>query len=140
VGSGGGAAAAIQIVDKATGVIVYAHLGTGLVQATQAVYTVPALDYDGNTMTMAYIQEWFGSAAKNSGTPVVTVRLRAQAHEGVRLPGVWNLKGIVTLMNTPYHRPFSSPVRCPAKTDIKISCQSDAASTIVSGGFEGWLE
>lgn len=140
VGTGGSAAGTITLVDKATGAITYALITVGNNSSTQAIWTVPAIDYSGNALTAAYIIMWHVACSKATATPPATFRLRATSKEEYYNPGVFYLKDIINLIDDNAEIAYRSPIKIAAKSDIKVSVTGTAASTNCSSRFSGWYE
>lgn len=125
-GSGGANAGAITIAQKSTTANVFAVIQPGLNQTTIAADTVPA-------GKVGYISSWLGSlAGSNQADCAVKVQVRP-------FGGVFEHKTQLSL-----HGAGSSYVKhvheipegpYSAKSDIKISANSDADNTSISGGF-----
>ena len=141
VGSVGYAVNIITLADKATRAIAYAYINIGYNSAQQAIWTVPALDYDGNPMTALYIAQWCASSSKATGTPVCQIRFVATVdRDGHLTPNVFIAHAMTTTVNNTMHHIFGSPIKFPAKADIKVRVGSDATATYFTSMFEGWLE
>lgn len=145
VGSGGFAAGNIVVSDKATRAIDYAVIRPTYNVSHQAVYTVPALDRGGKTVTRALITHWNGSCLRaglsgaNAYQAVGSLRLVATSQDKIWMPGVFVLKATTTTQGY-FDYQFTVPIVLAPKTDIKVRAVSDAAGSTFNARFAGYHE
>jgi len=90
-----------------------------------ACYTVPA----GFT---AYITQAMATEASNKGSEFgFWIRT---------FGGLWTQKRAIVLLDSVIVLPMTVPMKFPEKTDIEIRAQGILAGSIVTAGFEGWIE
>lgn len=127
VGSTGAAVGNISLTNLA-GTVIYDYLQAGGNQSLTAHYTIP----DGR---IGYITGWQATSTKQP----ISLRLRATRakHEYMLLPGVFIFHDIVNLNNsTSGQIVFSTPIKCPSRTDIKLSAiGTGAAGSECSASF-----
>lgn len=125
-GTGGENAGTITVEQSGTPANVFAAVPIGYNQTMIAAYTVPL----GKT---AYMLGWFVSTVKNSANCSCRIRCRPDG-------GVFHVKEEIQMFGggTGYiSREYRSPKNgFEAKTDIYVESDSDAANTIISGGFD----
>lgn len=136
VGSGGVAAGTVSLTNTA-GTVTYASIPTGNNRSRQAIYTVP---YG----KMLYVNALWGGSGAVSGTHFCELMLRGTCDitDNELLPGVFNHKTGVVVLNGASSIYFPTPISFPALCDVKLTAISDAsnANIVVSGGFSGWIE
>jgi len=134
VGTGGTSAGNISLTNLA-GTVTYAYMNVGQNTARQAIYTVPA----GRN---GYISHWQAGSGAVSGTHFTPVYMRATAHAGVLIPGVFLVVDEIATLNNSLGVTLPIPIRVPPMTDVKMSAISDAsnADAQVMGAIMGWFE
>lgn len=134
VGSGGVPVGDVSL-QSTDGAVTYSVIKAGFNVARQAVYTVP----DG---VNGYINHWQASSGAASGTHFTQITLRATQHLGSVLPGVFLIVDEIGSLNSSESINFPTPIRIPARTDVKISAISDAPNANVTalGAIMGWFE
>lgn len=92
--------------------------------------------------TFGYVSHWQASSGTTTGTHFTQVSLRATAHDGVLLPGVFLIVDEVGTLNGGENINLPIPIRIPATADVKLSAISDAANAnaVVMGAIMGWFE
>ena len=133
VGSSGAAVGNISLTNSG-GTVTYGYITATYTSSRQAIYTVPANKY-------GYISHWQSSSG-STGTHFCRIALRATAHDGVLLPGVFLTHDETATQNAPIEVNFEIPLVMPPKTDVKLTAISDAANANVTaiGSFIGWTE
>jgi hypothetical protein len=136
VGTNRTAVGNISLTNTA-GNVTYAVIPAGNNRARQAVYTVPL----GKKL---FVNALWGGSGAVSGAHYCEIMLRATCDviESELLPGVFNHKTGLVVLNGASSVYFPIPITFPALADVKLTALSDAsnASVVVSGGFSGWLE
>lgn len=127
VGSNGVAVGNISLKNLA-GTVTYNYIQLGGNQSLTGAFTVPA-------GMIGYITGWQGSSTKQA----ISIRLRATRarHSNELLPGIFIFQDVVNVNNsTSGQISFATPLKCLAKTDIKISAiGTGAAGGDCSGSF-----
>lgn len=134
VGTGLVAAGNIQLQNTA-GTVIYAKITANGNVCRQAIYTVPL----GKTL---YIDNWTCGAGGLGTTNAVEISLRSTSNNlDAYTADIFQFKDIVSIGNGSYVRKMRIPIKIPAKTDVKISCNSAGVATAqVSGTWDGWIE
>jgi hypothetical protein len=95
------------------------------------------------TNKAVYITNIVAGVGNASGNRMVEFRLVATCdHHGHYTKDVFHTKDIVIVQDDCVQIPASLPIRCPARTDIKISVRGDKKNSkaLCGGHFEGWVE
>lgn len=134
VGSGGLAAGNITLTSVG-GAVIYARIETGFNRQMNAVFTIPA----GKT---GYLTHWNVSEGTSAGAHYTRFFLTLTAQDGVYNSGVFTCHDQSGVQNASENIYYDIPIYLPAKTDIKVSCISDAANANaeVTSHFSGWYE
>jgi hypothetical protein len=134
LGSGGASVGNISVKNLA-GAVTYSYVQLGYDAARQAIYTVPS-------GMVGYINHWQASSGTASGSHFTRIALRATAHEGNLLPGVFRAIDEVGTLNNGMEITLPIPIRIPAMADVKMTAISDSASAnaITMGAIMGWFE
>lgn len=111
VGSNGVAVGTVSIQGTGGGTE-YNRIAAGGNMSLQCVYTVPA----GHA---AYITAWRASAT-SAAQVVCRLRATSSPYDNERLPGVFLFQDTI-IANVSNPAVFQTPLRIPAKTDIKVS-------------------
>ena len=114
---------------------VYSYISVGRNHALQAVYTVPL-------GKVAYIVGWNYSSGAVAIGHYARFILLATVNDEVWQDGVFNIKDIVLIQDGNGAHDFQSPIKLPAKTDMKVGVISDGAASnvLVSAQISGWIE
>jgi len=122
----------IDVRQVATPANIMSRVGAGGNMNLQCHYTVP----NGKTM---FITDWSASA---SGTKPVRMILRATCDFSYRhyMRGVFHFQDIVVLEGNTVNSCFPLPLKCPAKTDVKVSGNALSVTGEGSASFGFWLE
>lgn len=135
-GSGSSSAGTITLKDTA-GSVTYASMTADFNRARAAIYTVPA-------GKRAFIRAWRGGMvvdAFNNSFAWGRLTLRATCDwDLVRIPGVFQHKSQVILVDATVNVPFSVDIAFPEKTDIKVTAVASHSGCHATAGFEGWIE
>jgi len=126
-GANGIATGPILISNGATE---YYRIGAGSNTSQQALFTIP----QGKT---GYITSWTSGAAGKDTRFIL--RITSDIYNSSLLP-VFNTHDICVSSSGTTVRSFNIPIKCPAKSDIKISCNTTLAGGIASASFRLWLE
>jgi hypothetical protein len=134
VGSAGECAGNVTLTNVGA-TIVYARIDAGFNSARNAVFTIPAGKH-------GFISHWSAYSGSTGGTHYSRMTLRTTAHEDITYPGVFLVRDTIAAENGGSSVEEDIPFHCPEKTDIKISCVSDAtaANAFVNAHFSGWYE
>lgn len=134
VGTGGVSAGNISLTNIGA-TVTYGYIPLGNNTARQAVFTIPA----GKN---GYLTHWQGSSGTATGTHFTRVSIRATAHLGILVPGVFLTQDEQGTLNGGGTANYSIPIRFPPMCDIKMSAISDAggANAQVMGAMFGWIE
>ena len=135
VGSGGEAAGEIDIrhLDDTP---IYSRIETGSNIDTVAFATVP----EGET---AYLTSWSVGVGHLSGNRYARFILTATAHpDGSLATDIFHYKDIIIIQDGSTQVVFQVPIKVDARSDIKISVESDSASSSArcGGNFGGFVE
>jgi len=132
---GTGLAAAGQIdLRHLTDTPVYRTIPIGGNTDTDAFYTVPT----GKTV---YLVGWHGSSGFTTANRLTRWWLRATAdNHGHNAGTEFHLKDVAMTQDANFDAEFRVPLRCPARTDIKIDVACSETNAIAAGAVEGWIE
>lgn len=133
-GSGGVPAGNISVKNSA-GTVTYGYMSAGINVSMQSNFTVPT----GKSM---YVSQWRASSGSSAGGHFCQIFLRATAHQGVLLSGVFLVHDVIGTQDSGLSVNYQIPVRLPATSDIKISAISDSGTANVTaiGAISGWFE
>lgn len=116
------------------GTVTYSHIAAGFTRARNSLYTVPA----GKTFYMTSI------SASAVGTKYMRLMVKASYNEKT---GTVSTSGVffvpyyeVMLLNMVSNKDFNAPLKFPATTDIKITAIGEAAGSVVTCDYRGWVE
>jgi len=113
---------------------IYRSIPAGLNTDEDCIWTVP-------TGKNAYIRLWqIAGGNKTAGRPVrFWLRMTCDDHPDYS-GNKYHTKALGIQQDGMIAVPFESPIKVPAKTDIKISTSCDETNAVTSGSFEGWCE
>lgn len=133
VGSSGAATGTISL-QAVGGAVTYGVIAATHNRARQPMFTIPA----GKT---GYIKQWQISSA-SAAASIVEVDLRATAHDGFLLPGVFLMHDQAVGQYIIENANYDAPIVVPALTDIKVTAISGGAAdnATVSSNVIGWFE
>lgn len=133
VGSGGAAAGAISL-QAVGGATTYGVIAVGQSRARQPMFTIPA-------GKVGYIKQWQVSSA-SAAASIVEVDLRATAHDGKLLPGVFLMQDQAVGQYIIENVLYDAPIVIPATADIKVTAVSGGATdnATVAANVIGWYE
>ena len=130
---GGGVAAGEITLESTDSAVEYTRIRTGINVSLTGFWTVPA----GQTL---YIAQWDAGAISTGANRTSEFFLRAtSSFHGLLLPGIFNVKDITHLQVGSIPKPFTLPLKIPAKADVKVSVISSAAMDTACH-IEGWCE
>ncbi len=112
------------------GVTEYYRIGAGSNTSQQALFTIPQ-------GKKGYISSWSGGATGKETRLIL--RLTCDHYKSLLLP-IFITHGIMVSSSGTTIRHFNIPITCPAKCDIKISCNTTVAGGTASAEFRLWLE
>lgn len=125
-------AGTILLEDQATGIVTYAQISAAANMMLQALYTVPV----GKTL---YITDLRGGAL--GGAPVrLFLRATVDYTARVYLPDVFQFQDVILAWDSYQSIVYPSPLKMPARTDIKVSAVGTAAVPECAGSFGWWTE
>jgi len=133
-GSLGAADGTISVTSGATRTgTIYAQITPGLNLSRHGFFTIPA-------GKIGYLSGGFISVGGTTAGRSILANLRATCdHDGLYLPGIFQIKRTVLLIDSSAALKFDVPITIPAKTDIKFSAIDEAGSRVASF-IEGWYE
>lgn len=137
-GSFGVTAAGNLSIQSVGGATTYARITAGGNIERRLVYTVP-LGYN------FFITDWMSGGVSVAGSNYIRSILRATCNDNsppIFTFGVFQFKSIIQAQGGEYDNHFELPIRCPEKTDIKVSTIGDTATAnlVAVGEFAGFLE
>jgi hypothetical protein len=117
---------------------IYARIPAGGASEHQAVWTVPS-------GTSGYITRWGGGVGHQTGGRMARFCLKATCDNDdppIYRSYIFDTKDMVVTQDSSFQVPFTLPIKCPAKTDIKICARSDnvVANALTNASIEGWYE
>ena len=115
VGSSGSAAGIIKVRVQGGGTE-YNRISSGENKDLQCHWTVP----DGHT---AYITGWTGGAMTSKKDTTARLLLRATAYHGTLFSGVYISQDTIAGQSGTVFTELQIPIKCPPRTDIKVSAQ-----------------
>ncbi len=99
----------------------------------QSIWTVPI-------NRTAFIADWHFGAASTTASRWARFILRATAHNGTYVAGLFRSLDIGLLLEGSAYAHLTFPIKLSAKVDIKISIIGSGAGIVCAGAFEGWYE
>ncbi len=116
------------------GLTTYRAIEPGLNEDQDCFFTVPR-------GMVLYITKWHICAGYSvTGRYVRAWLLTTSDHYGRYILGTFSIKCSAIVQDSSMFIEFQTPVRCPPRTDIKISVQSPETGPACMGFIEGWLE
>jgi hypothetical protein len=134
----GTAASAVGTLNltNTAGTVTYAQVEAGLSHDRMAIFTVPL----GKTL---YITQWVIGSGSSAGNAYCEFYLKATCDfDNAFVQNIFFIKNQIACQDNGIPIDLNFPIKCPAKTDIKIAALSDGASVNAkaTAQFVGWLE
>jgi hypothetical protein len=131
----GGTNAGVITATAATDSTITAMILAGEGQTQMAIYGVPS----GKSL---YMSQYYGSVNKNVKTAGVDIQVRLNPSPDVLTTGflVKHTKGLVSEGTGDNNHLFDPYWKIEGPAIVKVQCTSDTASTVVDGGFDGYIE
>lgn len=134
VGSSGSAAGVISVQAQGGGTE-YSRIASGSNKDLQCHWTVP----DGYT---AYITGWTGGLMTSKKDTTARLLLKATAYHGTLFSGVYIPQDAISGQSGTVFAELQLPIKCPSRTDIKVSAQMMAGTGTVeaTASVQLWYE
>jgi hypothetical protein len=135
VGSTGAAVGNLSITNS-VGNVTYGYVRATKTRQRQCIWTVPA----GGTL---FITQAIFSAANMGSTKYArfTLKTTYNEKENIVLPAEFFMpQHEVALMNSIYSQDLSPPIKLPARTDLKVTAETNDTAAVLTCELRGWFE